>query len=96
MLPSLERAVERAEERQIRWRRRASEGIPHKTSSQLAGGTPLPAPHRALAMDAALATQNNHLELQLQASEHRALLLERRLQERQVIVPTACIESILM
>ena len=46
-------------------------------------------------MDAALATQNNHLELQLQASEHRALLLERRLQERQVIVPTACIESIL-
>jgi hypothetical protein len=39
--------------------------------------------HEAIAVDAALKAQVTHLALQLEASQQRSLLLERRLHERQ-------------
>ena len=76
---------------------RASEGLPQKSPprAQQEPAKPVPEPqHSALAMEAAMSAQNNHLALQLQASEQRAVLLERRLQERQVSDPAASAERL--
>lgn len=81
--------------RHMRAKHRASEGLPQKSPprAQQEPAKPVPVPHHsALAMEAAMSAQNNHLALQLQASEQRAVLLERRLQERQVSDPAASAE----